>query len=623
MDINYSEKELEKFETSSQGSKKINNFQKQTPKKEIPPPPNIPSILAPDIQNPPLSPKSNHSKIKFELKKPLIIGIAALIIIVVFILIAFGFSLGSKGNYKQLQSLLNNNNFPDSFHSKIEIFLKSEYINKNSFLKDLIEKLAASVSPPSLPSPPPSSSTINNQISPDEFSNFNNNQTDETINNVFPGAPNLNKPYNPYSPPQEIIPNIADNFELKLTIDSDSKLSSDKENIEKINAKVNVQLKSQSLNIQALADIIFKNNDLYFKIAPGSPLDLVASGIIDKWIKINFEEILKQFFGADYETLMRVNNSRNKKLEEKIKVLLEKTKIEDIFAIHKSKQEKINNTDTYYYELSLKKEFLSGAIFELFRILSEEIAKDMVGFNFTVDPNVFTNELKNNQEEIKKLADLYSQIPFELWLGKKDGLVYKFKLDLGKMISIIESQLPSFATPDLKTSIKPVSGSPTDSLKGYILIEYSNYGKDFEVQEPEEYKDIIEILNNFAIFTFTNSNQSQLYDPLKETRNAQRLKDIENVVSIALKEYYKKNKKYPISHKWTRLDVKNNILEKALVPKYILEIPRDPKSPEFYYAYQSDGKNYQLSARLEFYPEIKDKCDPGTKEICLYIVKNY
>ncbi|MFA6096077.1 MAG: hypothetical protein WC788_00440 [Candidatus Paceibacterota bacterium] len=50
------------------------------------------------------------------------------------------------------------------------------------------------------------------------------------------------------------------------------------------------------------------------------------------------------------------------------------------------------------------------------------------------------------------------------------------------------------------------------------------------------------------------------------------------------------------------------------------DLPRDPKDPEYYYAYKSsDGQNFELSARLE---DLTDPlCDQNVKSICLYVGK--
>ncbi|MBU4480713.1 hypothetical protein KKH59_00140 [Patescibacteria group bacterium] len=52
---------------------------------------------------------------------------------------------------------------------------------------------------------------------------------------------------------------------------------------------------------------------------------------------------------------------------------------------------------------------------------------------------------------------------------------------------------------------------------------------------------------------------------------------------------------------------KNSSVYKALVPQFRKdELPTDPKDPDFYYGYKSsDGKNYELTARLENLDDVE------------------
>jgi len=65
---------------------------------------------------------------------------------------------------------------------------------------------------------------------------------------------------------------------------------------------------------------------------------------------------------------------------------------------------------------------------------------------------------------------------------------------------------------------------------------------------------------------------------------------------------------------------KNSSVYKALVPQFRKdELPTDPKDPDFYYGYKSsDGKNYELTARLENLDDVECK---NQKEVCIFTIK--
>jgi hypothetical protein len=94
--------------------------------------------------------------------------------------------------------------------------------------------------------------------------------------------------------------------------------------------------------------------------------------------------------------------------------------------------------------------------------------------------------------------------------------------------------------------------------------------------------------------------------------------DLANIKD-ALKNYYQANQSYPIASTLQKTSDANNALT-VLVPTYIAKLPVDPLSPSYYYGYTSDGKTFELTARLE------DTTDPSAIDagngIYLYKVTN-
>jgi len=79
-------------------------------------------------------------------------------------------------------------------------------------------------------------------------------------------------------------------------------------------------------------------------------------------------------------------------------------------------------------------------------------------------------------------------------------------------------------------------------------------------------------------------------------------KDDLNTIKSALTDYYTDEIKYPESTTIIKTSDLESSLYQALVPKYLEGLPDDPS--EYYYGYQSDGKNFELTCVLE------DQSDP-------------
>ncbi|MEO0084620.1 MAG: hypothetical protein ABIJ94_02700, partial [candidate division WOR-3 bacterium] len=419
----------------------------------------------------------------------------------------------------------------------------------------------------------------------DNFSSVENSST----------TPNGNTQENftpPFSEPQT--PPIANlnNIEMKLSIISDQKATPDRLNIEKLKSSIKFNLNFDPFRINGAFNVLFDNNSdaLYLKINNLSPLEILPNNLVNflkQWIKIDFNDVLQSLppeYQNEFLKSFEENLQKNKELENEIIRFIKGKKVQNLVAIRSVKSEKINNAEAYHYTLSLKKDFLK----DLLNIFSKAVA---TGLSQTMNsglplPEFNLNELLKDKE-FNALLDKIEQLPLEIWFGKKDSLIYKFSLDLGKIGSII-------------------AGS--DIIDGYFKIEYSDYGIDFEVQQPVQYKDIKEILAAFGL----------MGDPEAKARDLKRIGDLESLKS-ALSLYYKDHKKDPISPSMTKIEP-GHILEKALVPKYIFSLPQDPLYPQFYYGYKSNGKSYELTAKLEA-PEDKSLCDPTITSACIYKIK--
>ena len=88
-----------------------------------------------------------------------------------------------------------------------------------------------------------------------------------------------------------------------------------------------------------------------------------------------------------------------------------------------------------------------------------------------------------------------------------------------------------------------------------------------------------------------------------------------NEIKIALELCYDNDGKYPVSNELTKLNENSPAREELL--KYANEtLLEDPKSPEFYYGYKSDGSFYELSAKLENLED--EECELLNSNLCIY-----
>lgn len=79
----------------------------------------------------------------------------------------------------------------------------------------------------------------------------------------------------------------------------------------------------------------------------------------------------------------------------------------------------------------------------------------------------------------------------------------------------------------------------------------------------------------------------------------QRKNDLAQIKS-ALEEYFTETQAYPISKTASKISESTSVAYKALVPKYLEEMPTDPASPTKYYGYKSaDGTSFELTAVLD------------------------
>lgn len=107
-----------------------------------------------------------------------------------------------------------------------------------------------------------------------------------------------------------------------------------------------------------------------------------------------------------------------------------------------------------------------------------------------------------------------------------------------------------------------------------------------------------------------------ILDKFAKANDLERKSDIREII-IALIMYLDDNGKYPLSIDGVRLNGQNSATHKELMVYLTEESLKDPKDPEFYYIYKSDGVFYELSARLE---NLEDKGCKIINNLCIYTI---
>jgi hypothetical protein len=147
------------------------------------------------------------------------------------------------------------------------------------------------------------------------------------------------------------------------------------------------------------------------------------------------------------------------------------------------KDEKIGKIKTYHYLITLKGE-------EILKIISEEM-RDL------------TPEKRSNLENLKKFYEKIGDIEGEIWIGKRDFLLYKISLE--KSLNLEKEKI---------------------TLR--INLEFSNYNSPIEINPPVESKNIEEIL-----FSSLEEYKKEIENLEAKTKDVQIISQILQIITLA------------------------------------------------------------------------------------------
>jgi hypothetical protein len=266
---------------------------------------------------------------------------------------------------------------------------------------------------------------------------------------------------------------------------------------------------SATVSLASVGTIYYlKINDIAIPasyLSSSSGLDL--SQIKGKWFKIDQNSIktLSQASGGQAE-LPTISQTSSSDLSQKIKNLFFAG---NIFTVNKQlNDETVSGQDTYHYLVTISKANFTD-------LLNKMIALEMSEANSANNSSNSAVAQNMTQAVVKTLADSIGDINMELWIGKKDYLLYQVKLDKTVDLSKV---LGSFGL----TGNTAVAASSSPQLEVNFSMVNSDFNKPITVSTPassQKIEDVllplIKIQNVSKDITLIGSNASLLFSASK------------------------------------------------------------------------------------------------------------
>lgn len=254
-------------------------------------------------------------------------------------------------------------------------------------------------------------------------------------------------------------------FAIKLNADIDQ---TDKEN-PKSSSDLKITITSGGYQITSVIKTISLGQESYFKI---ESIPFPYSLFLPKdWIKVS-EEIIENL-GLPAKT--EEQKKKTQELTEKLINLLKNKKL--ILVKELLPNEKINETDNYHYVIVLNKEEWIKLVPDFSNLLQEYILGSIGNYPLTEEKKTEA-EAKLKEEIPQKLTELIdkvSEIPIEIWFGKKDTRLYRIKIE--HLIVV-----------------------PSETQEQTILfkaqIDFSKFNQVLTITAPAEFKPLDEVLKD-------------------------------------------------------------------------------------------------------------------------------
>lgn len=237
-----------------------------------------------------------------------------------------------------------------------------------------------------------------------------------------------------------------------------------------------------------------------------------------------------------------------------------------------SDEEKVGQKWDSYSISTLKEKDIQTGIFNLktdkgFSSVGERVGNEKINGVRCFKYKISELEIGDSLASYGITSDLVQGVSGDVYIGIRDKLMRRVNLQI----------------------TTPVASSVS-------LIKLDLYINQFDIKN--EIKDIkSEDSSTASVPEQTAQPNNITAESATLTGDEKRKADVNSILA-ALASYRRDNHSYPISNTLLKLNTNDNMIVKALVPKYLSELPVDSKTG-WYYAYKSDGIKCSVSARLE------------------------
>lgn len=222
-------------------------------------------------------------------------------------------------------------------------------------------------------------------------------------------------------------------------------------------------------------------------------LGLDLNQLKDQWIKLDLEEFMKELMEisgvpvtSEMEQELEEAEQRQQEMIQKFQALIKDKKLYIVKREYPDKE--VRSEKTYHYLVALNEKEIKKIIPELYKILI-----DTMKFG----PSPTEEQWQEFQEELSRELDKFfakvGEISAQVWIGKKDYLLYKIKGEK-------EIDLSKFQEQERGVVPLPPQSKPTGMITIGLEINFSNFNQPLIIEAPGEYKTLEEIFKIPAFF---------------------------------------------------------------------------------------------------------------------------
>ena len=323
---------------------------------------------------------------------------------------------------------------------------------------------------------------------------------------------------------------ITDNKISKGNVKIITNTSIDKTDIKNLKASGNFTIistmpDSPASAVSASINLAIIGNAYYVKVnditAPTSSTALSSSKLDitklkGKWFKFD-QDSMKALAEANGETVIPdISKIADSDLSKKFQDILI---AEKMFVFNKQlADEKISGQDTYHYLITVDKIKLLDSITKSISLATQEASKNQSALNATGATDIASSsKLVENmaQAVVKTVLDSMGDINMDVWIGKKDYMLYQVKIDKNIELNKILEGLGTSVSEEVKIGGSNATGTTEATKAGTELVikfnmTNSNFNKSINVQTPEGSQKIEEVLLPLVKNQNVNNDFSQL-----------------------------------------------------------------------------------------------------------------